>query len=112
MSIVEIDKVDGIALNGENCLVLLISDHLNWRDEYDHLKTLQDKINAYIAFIENLEYLDLYPDAEIKHAQIEIRAKYALPRRAQGFIGEVNRQLVGTNISVSYEKVGGKSAFK
>lgn len=111
MSVLETDKVDGVAINNENGLVLMISDHLNWKDEYEHLKLLQDKINAYIAFVENAEYCELYPDAEVKYAQIEIHAKYALPRIAQAFLEEVNRQLAETNISVSCDNAGRKSIF-
>ena len=50
MSVLDFEKVDGIAYDEKNkCVRLLIADHLEWDDEYDHLVVLQEKINAYIV---------------------------------------------------------------
>jgi hypothetical protein len=71
--ITETDKIDGIAVDKKNnALVLLISDHLDWNDEYNHLITLQDKINAYISFIETEQYKENYPDKSFDCFIIEI----------------------------------------
>ena len=54
MAVDNASQIDAIANDKENaCLVLLITDHLNWDNEFEHLKILQDKINAYVAFIES-----------------------------------------------------------
>lgn len=38
MSVVDDNTVDGIALTDDNeGIVLLLSDHLDWDDEYNHL---------------------------------------------------------------------------
>lgn len=51
MSVVDNKTVDGIALTSDkNGIILLITDHLDWNDEYQHLMILQEKINAYIFF--------------------------------------------------------------
>ena len=53
MSIVDNKTVDGIALTDDNNgIILLIADHMDWRDEYQHLVMLQEKINVYITFLE------------------------------------------------------------
>lgn len=50
MSIVDNKTVDGIALTDDNNgIILLIADHMDWRDEYQHLVMLQEKINVYIS---------------------------------------------------------------
>ena len=50
MAVDNVSLIDAIANDKENaCLVLLITDHLNWDNEFEHLKILQDKINAYVA---------------------------------------------------------------
>ena len=50
MSIVDNKTVDGIALTDDNNgIILLIADHMDWRDEYQHLVMLQEKINVYIT---------------------------------------------------------------
>ena len=42
MSVVDDNTVDGIALTDDNeGIVLLLSDHLDWDDEYNHLLILQ-----------------------------------------------------------------------
>ena len=38
MSVLESDKIDGVAVSGEDkVLNLLITDHLDFKDEYKHL---------------------------------------------------------------------------
>lgn len=46
MSVLNSDVLDGVAHNNGE-LVMLISDHLDWSNEGEHLLALQDKINAY-----------------------------------------------------------------
>ena len=68
MSIVDNKTVDGIALTDDNKgIILLIADHMDWRDEYQHLVMLQEKINVYITsyykvvvFIDPLQGLHNY----------------------------------------------------
>lgn len=40
-----------------------ISDHLDWDDELEHIHALQEKINAYLRFVESGEILGKYPQA-------------------------------------------------
>ena len=73
MAVDNVSLIDAIANDKENaCLVLLITDHLNLDNEFEHLKILQDKINAYVAFIESEQYDEIYPNADFKMAMIEI----------------------------------------
>ena len=42
MSVVDINKVDGIGISKDgNKLMLLITDHLDWTNEYEHIIHLQ-----------------------------------------------------------------------
>lgn len=64
MSIIDTNKIDGIGKSkNENKLALMIADHLDWVDELQHLTLLQEKINAYISFIESGQVFNLYPEA-------------------------------------------------
>ena len=66
MSIVDNKTVDGIALTDDNNgIILLIADHMDWRDEYQHLVMLQEKINVYITFLEQKQYEDIYKGENI-----------------------------------------------
>lgn len=65
MSVLDKNKIDGIGKSkSENKLALMIADHLDWENELQHLTCLQDKINAYISFIESGQVYSLYPDAK------------------------------------------------
>ena len=43
MSVLDSDVVDAISINDADEVVLTISDHLNWKDEHEHLLLLQEK---------------------------------------------------------------------
>jgi hypothetical protein len=65
MSVEQTDVVDIISLNRETGhVVLTISDHLDWSDSVTHQNQLQNKFNAYLAFVESGEILRQYPDAK------------------------------------------------
>ena len=68
MSVVEPNKIDAMGKSKEsNELSLLITDHLGWENEYDHLVILQDKINSYLSFIESKQYESTYPQNRVGH---------------------------------------------
>ena len=94
MSVLDKDTVDGIALDqGGKCLRLLISDHLDWNNEYTHLVALQEKINAYIVFCEGRQYCPVYPDAQIAYAVFEIHFMHEPTTKAWNFLEQVQRQI-------------------
>ena len=48
MSILENSSIDGMGIDEDGqTLVFMISDHLDWENEGEHLLLLQDKLNAY-----------------------------------------------------------------
>lgn len=100
MSVLDIDKVDGIALNNEEAVVLLLTDHLDWENEYEHLTVLQEKINAYIAFLEGGQYKEIYPNNIIKKGIIEIHFQYELTQNAINFLQTVQDQVVQLGITI------------
>ena len=75
MSVLNSDVLDGVAHNNGD-LVMLISDHLDWSNEGEHLLALQDKINAYIAFWETMQYKKIYHGCSFASAKIELHEKY------------------------------------
>lgn len=94
MSVLESNKIDGVAVSGEDkVLNLLITDHLDFKDEYKHLLTLQEKINAYLGFIEAEQYREIYPDSDIESFIIEIHFKHKITDNCRKFIKTVNNQI-------------------
>ena len=64
MSVVDSMVIDGIALTEDkNGIVLLITDHLDWSEEYQHLMILQEKINMYLGYLEEKQYGDMYTES-------------------------------------------------
>ena len=100
MAIDNANVIDGMAIDKENtALRLLLTDHLQWVlgadtiSEHDHLLMLQDKINAYISFIETEQYKNNYPDVEFKMAIIDIRFKYDITENCEKFLQAVQDQI-------------------
>ncbi|MDQ1144051.1 hypothetical protein QE429_000878 [Bacillus sp. SORGH_AS 510] len=103
MSVVEVDKVDGIGADfDEKKLIFMISDHLGWDNEYEHL-IIQDKINAYLGFIEAEEYNDIYPDNEFNSFVIQIYFLNEPTKNCNQFLETVTKQLHEFNITIEQE---------
>ena len=101
MSILETNKIDamGISKDGKG-LMLMLADHLDWADETEHLTLLQDKINAYLGFIESNQYSDNYPDTVFEYYVIDVKFKYEVPDNCLDFFELVNAQLREFNVQV------------
>lgn len=94
MSVLDYEKVDGIAKGSDlKSIRLLISDHLNWENEYEHLLALQEKINSYISFCESQQYNAIYKNYVVEYAVFEIHFKYEPTANAIKFLETVNKQL-------------------
>lgn len=102
MSVLEKDKIDGIG-KGKNgrTLVLMISDHLGWDNEKDHLILLQEKINMYLSFIENEQYTEVYLDFRPLDFEIVIYLKGKPTEKMEKFLGVLNSQFQNDNIKFS-----------
>ncbi len=73
--------------------MLTISDHLPWDEKNEHLLILQNKINAYLAFIENGELLEAYPDSKGRFILINIITKYLPNKNAELFLKKTREVL-------------------
>ena len=82
MAIDNPNVIDGMAIDEDRkAICLLLTDHFAWNgndtlSEYDHLILLQEKINAYISYLDTRQYEEQYPKEEIVMAIIEIHFKY------------------------------------
>jgi hypothetical protein len=88
MAIDDLDKIDLLVTDNEKTLVrLIITDHLDWEefDEGPHLEVLQDKINAYLHFVEDGQLHRERPDLKGLPVIIEVAAKYAPSEEALKF---------------------------
>ena len=74
-------------------IVLTISDHLPWSDEVKHFDLLDQKVRAYVGFIEGDQILQRYPDARERGAQVELVCKYPPTPGAVGFLNAIRQAL-------------------
>lgn len=86
MSVDNSKVIDSISIDKDGNVVLTISDHLPWDEENEHLLILQDKINAYLTFIENGELIENYPDAKGCDILINIITKFLPNETAELFL--------------------------
>ncbi len=99
MAIDNANVIDGMAIDkNRKALRLLLTDHFAWNgnntlSEYDHLILLQEKINAYIRYLETKQYEEQYPKEEIVMAIIEIHFKYDITENCEKFLNTVQNQI-------------------
>lgn len=91
MAITETDQIDAIGKDGD-ILKLMIIDFLDWKYEDMHLELLQDKINNYITFIEDKQYVKAYGDKFIKKV-IDIHFEHGITANGIEFINAVSAQI-------------------
>lgn len=91
--------IDGMAIDeSRKAVCLLLTDHLAWSgkgalSEYDHLLLLQEKLNAYISYLETRQYEEQYPREEIVMAVIEIHFKYDITKNCEKLLHTVQDQM-------------------
>lgn len=104
MSVIETDKIDGMGKGKENIeLILLITDHLDWENEQEHLMILQNKINSYLGFIESKQYVETYPNDNFENCVIEIHFKNGMSENCFKFLDAVANQVEEFNIKIRAE---------
>ena len=111
MAVDNTEVIDMITENEDgNELVLGISDHLDWENEYEHLMLLQAKINSYLMFIETKQYNETYPNRNYKSYLIRIYFAYDTPDNCQKFLDHVlnyaNEQMTPSVVKIIAEVSG------
>lgn len=101
MSVNQRDTVDAISTTLDGKVVLTISDHHSW-DETWHLKLLQDKINAYLQFIESGQILDDYPNAARRELIIETVMKFAPNEEGTSFLEKAKEVVTKAGIGFQW----------
>ena len=87
MSVDNAGVVDAIGVEpATGFVVLAIHDDLDWTDEVAHLRALQDKLNAYFAFVQTGELNVAYPDAVGRPVRIDILGRHLFPEHRRDFL--------------------------
>lgn len=106
MTLEQTNKLDGAAVAEDGTLILLLTDAMGWDDEASHIMLLQEKLNAYAAFVESKQYKSIYPDKDIQGFIIEIHFSEKITENCLKFLEAVASQLgdsLGITISVDID---------
>ncbi|SDI05163.1 hypothetical protein SAMN04488136_15011 [Vibrio xiamenensis] len=106
MSIEQKNKVDMITQLNDK-VVLVISDDLEWDEKNQKLLLLQDKLNAYLSFIESGQLSDKYPNLDNNRIQIRLISKYAPNAEAEKFLSIASQSVkqAGFELALQFAKV-------
>lgn len=104
MTIMEPDRIDFVAVKPNSSVVkLVIADHLTWADFEGHSRRLQDKINAYLEFVESgqLNRLQEPVIPESPDIRVTLAMQHKPTQEAMEFLGRVEAFL--TNYKIKLE---------
>lgn len=101
MSIDQLDKIDIISTDKQGETVLYIADHFEWMEEEKHLLLLQDKINAYLQFIESGQIFEEYQAASTK-ISIAVVFQNDPPKTALPYLSRFKEIINELNFSFSW----------
>jgi len=83
---------------------LTISDHLDWDlEEKKHLLLLQNKLNAYLRFVESGEILRKFPKAKGRNVVINLVGKFPLSEKADEFFEKVRDTLRDAGLKLQFK---------
>ncbi len=112
MTVKQTGTVDWLGLEkGTGSIILTVVDDLDWANETDHLLALQEKLNAYLAFIESGEVFDRLLDtvgrqvARDTPIKVSILAKYPIASKAEAFLEHARGAFEGAGFSLVHKVV-------
>ncbi|VVE29231.1 hypothetical protein PEP31012_03579 [Pandoraea eparura] len=85
MAVADSTTIDAIGLcKDTGSVILTILDALPW--DQAHLKLLEEKLNAYLGFIESGEIYSVYPGAKGRRIRISLMSRFRPNTDAESFI--------------------------
>jgi hypothetical protein len=103
MAIADVNDVDAAGLEpGTGNALLIISDDLDWSDPVAHLNTLQQKIGAYIGFIQSGQIEKAVPEAAGRTPKIGVIQQFEPPESILPILNALGEQLAGLGIEFGY----------
>jgi hypothetical protein len=107
MSVDQTNTIDFATIDkASGDLWLTISDDLPWgENEGDHLAILQNKINAYLGFIESGEVFNKIPDARGRSIVINLVAKFSPTQKANGFLMKARTAIEGAGFRFQFSLI-------
>ena len=111
MAIEKADVVDAVGIErATGDVVLTIADSLDWdSSETEHLQMLQEKLNAYLRFIESGELHESYPDAAGRRPVISLVGRCEPSAAALRFLAATRQSIEAAGFGFRFERYAGDS---
>ena len=107
MSLDNLEVVDAVGTEkNSDTVVLNLLDAWDWDDERAHLIALQDKLNAYLAFVESGQIYEDYPTAAGKALRIDVISRYPMPEAALAFLEKAATVASQLSIAITQRHIG------
>lgn len=104
MAVDQRDLIDMMSFDKNNGdVVLTISDHLDWSETSEHQRILQEKFNAYLAFVESGELLKNYPEAKERAIIFRVVFKYKPDKEGRMFLDRAREVIESAGFSLRHE---------
>jgi len=103
MSVEQTNVIDIISKAPSGEITLTISDHLGWTNTKDHLLTLQEKLNAYLRFLDSGEIYEQYRDAAGRKLLIKVVFQHAPNLEARSFLSRARAIIEDAGYGFDFE---------
>jgi hypothetical protein len=104
MSVAETDRVDAVGIEKETGrIVLTIIDPFEWDDS--HVLLLQEKLNAYLRFVESGQLLSEYPSATGRQVAISLLMQFEPNHLGRAFLSRAAEAIEGAGITLHWQLV-------
>ena len=104
MSVDNTNVIDLVSIDKNGNVILTISDHLEWDLEKEHFLILQDKINSYLAAVENGDLYENYPNARDRNIIIRVIALHNPKGDAKTFLDRVKEVIESAGYHFVFEQ--------
>ncbi len=103
MAISDVDAVDAAGIEPETGnAMLIISDDLDWSDPVAHLNVLQQKIGAYISFIQSGQLEKSVPETAGRKPKIGVFQQFEPPENILPILSGIGEQLASLGIEFGF----------
>jgi hypothetical protein len=104
MTVEEAGKIDFTTIDpASGDVYLVVSDHLGWEQEGEHLLLLQEKLNSYLACIESGELYAKFPKAIGRRIVIQVTGKFPLSNEAHKFYRLAGKAIEDAGFSLIFK---------
>jgi len=103
MAISDVDAVDAVGIEPETGnAMLIISDDLDWSDPVAHINALQQKVMAYLGFIQSGQLEQSVPEAAGRKPKIGVIQRFEPPENILPILSGLGEQLAGLGVDFGF----------